>query len=63
MVKDNQYAGMTVNERLYASGLMEEFDKAVLEKNTGTAIQILKKVELSDDSIKPILERLGLLAK
>ncbi len=55
-----KYAGMTVNERLYISGLMDEFDKAVSEKNTDEAIRILKTVELGDDSIKPILEQLGL---
>ena len=57
---ENKYAGMTVNERLYVSGLIDEFDKAVGEKNSEEAIRILRKVELTDDSIKPILEQLGL---
>jgi reverse gyrase len=57
---DNKYAGMTVNERLYVSGLMDEFDKAVSEKKTVEVVRILKEVELSDGSIKPILEQLGL---
>jgi len=57
---ENKYAGMTVNERLYVSGLMDEFDKAVAGKNIDEAIRILKKVELTDVSIKPILEQLGL---
>ena len=57
---ENKYAGMTVNERLYVSGLIDEFDKAVGEKNIHESIRILKKVELTDDSIKPILEQLGL---
>lgn len=56
----NKYAGMTVNERLYVSGLIEEFDKAVEERNTAEAIRILREVELTDDSIKPILEQLKL---
>ncbi len=55
-----KYAGMTVNERLYVSGLMDEFDKAVWEKKTDEVIRILKTVELGDDSIEPILEQLGL---
>ena len=57
---DNKYAGMTVNERLYASGLMDEFDKAVGEKNTAEVVRILHMVELGEESIKPILEHLGL---
>jgi len=57
---DNKYAGMTVNERLYASGLLDEFEKAVAEQNTGEAIRILREVELTDTNIKPILEKWGL---
>lgn len=56
----SKYAGMTVNERIYVSGLMDEFDKAVSEKKTDEVIRILKTVELGDDSIEPILEQLGL---
>lgn len=40
---DNRYKGMTVNERLYMSGLLEEFDFAVNEKNIEKIIFILKK--------------------
>jgi hypothetical protein len=56
----NKYSAMTVNERLCVSGLIEEFDKAVEEKNIGEAIRILREVELTDDSIKPILKQLKL---
>lgn len=56
----NKYAGMTVNERLYASGLMDEFDEAVEKKDADKARYILEQVELTEESIKPILERLGL---
>lgn len=56
----NKYAAMTVNERLYVSGLIKEFDKAVEEKNSTEATRILREVELTDDSIKPILEQLKL---
>ncbi|MEI6349106.1 MAG: hypothetical protein WCM93_02225 [Bacteroidota bacterium] len=56
----NKYGGMTVNERLYISGLMDKFDEAVKEKNVDLVISILKEVELNDLSIAPILERLGL---
>ena len=57
---ENKYAGMTVNERLYVSGLMDEFDKAVEEKNANGVRAILEKVELTEKSIKPILDQLQL---
>ena len=57
---ENKYAGMTVNERLYVSGLMDEFDKAVIEKNVDIVLDILRRVELAEESIKPILEQLHL---
>lgn len=57
---DNKYAGMTVNERLYVSGLMDAFDKAVEEKDIKSVILILQKVELTAASIDPILKQLGL---
>ena len=58
---DNKYAGMTVNERLYVSGLMDEFDKAVEDRDVDRIRGILSNVELTEESIKPILEQLGLL--
>jgi hypothetical protein len=57
---ENKYAGMTVNERLYVSGLMDEFDQAVAEKDAAKVRIILKQVELTEESIKPILEKLEL---
>jgi hypothetical protein len=56
----NQYAGMTVNERLYVSGLMEEFDTAVQERDIDRIRLILSSVELADENIGPVLEQLGI---
>lgn len=56
----NKYGGMTVNERLYVSGLMDKFDEAVKVKDVDLVISILKEVELNDLSIEPILIHLGL---
>ncbi len=60
---DNKYAGMTVNERLWASGLMNEFERAIREKNTDAAVRILTKVELTEENIKPILVKWGLCSE
>jgi len=57
---EKKYAGMTVNERLYVSGLMDEFDKAVEERNADRVRSILERVELTEESIRPILEHLKL---
>jgi hypothetical protein len=55
-----KYDGMTVNERLYLSGLMDEFDKAVEARNVDAVRTILRKLELDEESIRPILEHLHL---
>jgi len=57
---ESKYLGMTVNERLYASGLFDEYDKAVEERRLEDVIRILKEVELNEESIDPILEQLNL---
>ena len=58
-----KYKGMTVNERLYVGGFMDKFDKAVKDKDVDKVRSILKKVELTDPSIKPILESYGLISE
>ncbi len=57
---NEKYSGMTFNERLYVSGLLNKFDKAVEKKDVKKVILLLKNAELTDDSIEPILEKLGL---
>ena len=57
---DSKYAGMTVNERLYISGLLNEFDAAVQKKNLEQVRAILGKVELSESNIIEILKNKGL---
>ncbi|MDR2874526.1 MAG: hypothetical protein LBV44_01170 [Methylobacillus sp.] len=58
---DKQYEGMTVNERLYISGFMEAFDKAIKENNIVEITDILKKIEIADESaITAILKNLRL---
>ena len=58
---DDEFAGMTVNERLYLSGLWDEFNLAVKNKNVAQARAILIKVELTEPNIIVILKNHGLL--
>lgn len=50
-----KYDGMTVNERLFVAKKIDEFDKAVNEKDRIKVISILQSVELTESSIYPIL--------
>ena len=54
----SNYSGMTVNERLYASGLLKDFDDAVHKKDMDKVKAILQEVELTDSSIKDIIQSL-----
>jgi hypothetical protein len=47
--------GMTVNERLYVSGLMDEFDKCK-NKDKERAKQILRWLRVDESSIESILK-------
>ena len=55
------YKGMTVNERLFFSGRMDEFDELVLAKDVNGLKAILNEIEITDDSsMRAIIEQLGL---
>ncbi len=45
----DRFAGMTVNERLYAGSVMEDFDEAVKVSNRQKMISLLQRVELSQE--------------
>jgi len=55
ILKIDGLSGMTVNERLYASGLMQEFDKCRKE-NKSRAKQILKWLKVNEASTKEIIK-------
>jgi len=57
-----KYSGMTVNERLYVSGKMDEFDHSIKEKDTEKVKIILIEVEVDEASIKAILKEYGLVS-
>lgn len=43
----SKYVGMTVNERLFHAGLMDQFGAAIDAKKKENAISILQQTELS----------------
>jgi hypothetical protein len=57
---NDKYLGMTVNERLFVSGLLKDFDKAVEQNDRSKIVEILKKVELKEVSIRDIIVSLKL---
>jgi hypothetical protein len=58
---ENKYSGMTVNERLWASGLMNEFENSIKKKDVNKVKFILKEVGINDEeSINAILKAVGL---
>ena len=54
--KVNGIGGMTVNERLFATNLLDTFDKAK-KVNTDLAKKILKALKVDQDSIEIILKK------
>jgi len=42
------FSGMTVNERLFVSGLLDRFDAAARQKKRETMIAMLQRVALSE---------------
>ena len=55
-----KYDGITINERLFVAKKIDEFDKAINEKDKIKVISILQNIELTESSIYPILVSLGL---
>jgi len=55
MEKPN-YAGMTVNERLFVGGILEKFDSAINAKDLDGAISILRQVDLEGEQARQIVE-------
>lgn len=45
-MSDQTYEGMTVNERLYAAGLLDAFDNATQSGDRSRMIEILKTVQV-----------------
>ena len=53
---EKEASGMTVNERLYLSGLLKDFENAAKQGNKAELKSILEKVYLNPESIGAIIE-------
>lgn len=53
--KTQSFGGMTVNERLFVSGLLDEFDKSKISDKT-KAKEILRSLQVDEPSIELILK-------
>ena len=53
---DGDFGGMTVNERLFAAGLVKEFDTAVSTRNRRLAVDLLTQVALSRDAAEATVD-------
>ncbi|CAN5592300.1 hypothetical protein BH20ACI4_BH20ACI4_22490 [soil metagenome] len=54
---EKEMSGMTVNERLFLSGSVNEFDEAVAQKDEVKLKSILQKIYLSQENIQIIIEQ------
>ncbi len=54
-----KYAGLTINERLFASGLMPAFDEAISRKDWAKVKEVLETLELGREDVKAVLKLLA----
>lgn len=50
---------MTLNERLFLTDLIDDFDKAVLERDEAALKSILESVYVDSDDVEPYLGNLS----
>ncbi|MDJ0613749.1 MAG: hypothetical protein QNJ29_08720 [Rhizobiaceae bacterium] len=51
------YMGMTVNERLVVSGLLDTYEQAINRRDFAKVAEILEKVEIGEGNIKAIIDK------
>jgi hypothetical protein len=54
-IDESDLANMTVNERLFVCGLLQDFDLAVRSQDRARVSKILKSVKVDELSIKKIV--------
>ncbi|MDV5823795.1 hypothetical protein [Sphingobium naphthae] len=47
-MKKAKYSGMTLNERLFAAGILDEFEAAIDAKNRARVVELLGAVEIDN---------------
>ncbi|RTY86146.1 hypothetical protein [Flavobacterium sp. RSP15] len=52
---ESKFSGMTVNERLYVGGLINDFDNALEQKNVEGIKTVLKKVALNEAIVEMLI--------
>ncbi|RTY85058.1 hypothetical protein EKL97_00140 [Flavobacterium sp. LS1P28] len=52
---ESKFSGMTVNERLYVGGLINDFDNALEQKNVEGIKAVLKKVALNEAIVEMLI--------
>lgn len=51
-----KYLGMTLNEMLFKSGLMQDFDDAAKKRDRTKLLEILQKIEIDTQEREKIIE-------
>ncbi len=59
-MSDPDYRTMTVNERLFVSGKLKEFDRAAAARDQKTMKEILLSLEVSASDVDRIIKTYGL---
>ena len=54
--EESPYSAMTVNERLFVAGVLEEFDRAAFAKNDDKIRDVLAQVDIGDEDADKIIE-------
>lgn len=55
---EKKYTGMSLTERLTKAGLLDQFSKALRERDEATTLILLTHVELSSDQAKDTVKSL-----